>query len=495
MRFSSLLVATLPGFAILGVTPSPPLPALSQPAPTGSKWLAAALSTTQVAAIAEQIMVRIDGQNPGSGFLLARQGQTYYVLTAAHVVATPDEYDVVTPDGQKYKLDYAQVKKLPGADLAVVQFTSSKVYPVAKLGDSSQVRRGMPTFVAGWPAFGSNLTRSNLQFQPGLISAISQTQQNDGYGLVYSNNTLPGMSGGAVFNDQGEVIGIHGRGEAERLQPTENSQVVVKLGFNQGVPINTFLALLPKTGLQLGLRNVQPPQPPVATAPSQTADDLLLQGLNFFRAKNYRQALQVFDQAIQLEPKDARLFTQRGRTKFNLRDPKGALTDLNQALQLDPKDSNFAYLHRGNIYAGLMQFPSALADYNQGIQLNPNANAELYIQRSKIYERLNNRLQSIMDLNQALRLQPLSSEAYGRRGSNYAALPQPRGQLAMNDLNMAIRLDFRNADAYYGRAGLHAQMGNRAQAISDYQRAAQFYLGQGNFEMHRKAQQQLLQLR
>jgi tetratricopeptide (TPR) repeat protein len=488
MQFTHPLAVALFGLATLGMGLTPtPLPAHSQP----TVGRMAAMNTTQVAAIAEQITVRIDGQAPGSGILLAKQGQTYFVLTAAHVVATPDEYDVVTPDGQKYRVNYSQVKKLAGADLAIVPFTSTRTYTVAKLGDSSQVRRGMTTYVAGWPASGSDLTRNNLQFQPGLISAISQTQQDNGYGLVYSNNTLPGMSGGAVLNDQGEVIGIHGRGEAERLQQTDNSEVVVKLGFNQGVPINTFLALAPQTGLQLGLRNVQPL---VATA-SRNADDLLLKGLNFFRAKNYSEALKAFDEAIQLEPKDARLLTQRGRTRLNLRDANGAVADFTQAIQLDPKDANFAYLYRGDVYASQQRFPLALADYNQGIQLNPNGNPEFYIQRSKVYARWNNRLQAMMDLTQALRLRPLSAEAYALRGSNLAAMG-PREQMrAMNDFNQALRLDLRQADAYFGRAGLHAQMGNRALALSDYQRAAQFYLGQGNFEMHRKAQQQLQQLR
>jgi tetratricopeptide (TPR) repeat protein len=455
--------------------------------------ITAAISTTEVAAIAEQVTVRIDGQSPGSGVLFAKQGQTYFVLTAAHVVATPDEYDVITPDGQKHRLNYAQVKRLAGADLAIVQFNSSRPYTVAKLGDSSQLRRGMTTYVAGWPATGSDLTRNNLQFQPGLISAISQTQQDNGYGLVYSNNTLPGMSGGAVLNDQGELIGIHGRGEAERLQQTDNTEVVVKLGFNQGVPINTFLALAPSSGLRLGLRTVQPLAPVVAAA-NRNVDDLYVQGINFTRVRNYREALKVFDEAIQLDGKDARLYVSRGNARANLRQIEPALADFNQALQLDPKDTHQAYLYRGNVYFALGRFSNALSDYNQGIQLRPSG--ALYLQRAKVFERLNNRLQAISDTNQAIRLQPLLADAYSRRGILLVSMGTPGERLrAMNDFNQAIRLDFRNADAYYGRAGLQAQQGNRPQALSDYQRASQFYMMQGDFEMHRKVMQQMQMLR
>jgi serine protease Do len=67
----------------------------------------------QVETLARQVTVQIQGQAPGSGVIVARQGQTYFVLTAAHVVPSPDEYEIVTPDGKKYPLDYKLVKKFP----------------------------------------------------------------------------------------------------------------------------------------------------------------------------------------------------------------------------------------------------------------------------------------------------------------------------------------------------------------------------------------------
>ena len=65
---------------------------------------AQALSVTEISTLAETITVRIDGQNPGSGVLIKQQDSTYTVLTDAHVVATEDEYDVVTSDNKRYPL-------------------------------------------------------------------------------------------------------------------------------------------------------------------------------------------------------------------------------------------------------------------------------------------------------------------------------------------------------------------------------------------------------
>jgi S1-C subfamily serine protease len=63
----------------------------------------------EVDRIAEQITVRIDSRNNGngSGVIVAKKGNTYYVLTASHVVKNPDRYQIVTSDGQQYPIDSA----------------------------------------------------------------------------------------------------------------------------------------------------------------------------------------------------------------------------------------------------------------------------------------------------------------------------------------------------------------------------------------------------
>jgi hypothetical protein len=228
-----------------------PLPA---PTPVARPQTAPPPANTPVAAntapvnvynIANQTTVRIDGQSPGSGVIIARSGNTYYILTAKHVVATPDEYMVVTPNGKKFKIDYSQVKKFTNLDLAVVQFTSSENFMVAQLGSSEQIKQGDNIFVSGWPIIDGS---SNQQVTPGQITGF-RTGDANGYELTYSNPTGGGMSGGPVFNAKGQVIGIHGRGGG--------NQEVGKIGINLGMPIHLFLRQAPQAGLniqQLGLR-------------------------------------------------------------------------------------------------------------------------------------------------------------------------------------------------------------------------------------------------
>jgi serine protease Do len=192
--------------------------------------------------IANETTVLIDGQAPGSGVIIARNGNNYYVLTAKHVVDTQDEYTVVTANGKKYNLDYKLVRKLTSLDLAVVQFTSSDTLPIARLGNSEQVNQGDSIFVAGWPKVTAAITQPTLQVTDGRVTG---RQQGDtaGYELTYSNPTAPGMSGGPVFDANGRVIGIHGRAAGD--------QEVGKVGINLGIPTHLFLRQAPQAGLNL----------------------------------------------------------------------------------------------------------------------------------------------------------------------------------------------------------------------------------------------------
>lgn len=110
--------------------------------------VALSLTESEINKIAGEITVRIDGQNRGgSGVIVEKQGDTYYVLTNWHVVNKVGDYQVRTPDGEMHPVYYSLIKQVPNVDLAVVPFTSSQNYPVAETGDPTQLIQGKPVFV------------------------------------------------------------------------------------------------------------------------------------------------------------------------------------------------------------------------------------------------------------------------------------------------------------------------------------------------------------
>lgn len=94
----------------------------------------------EIAKLAESVTVQINGKTgSGTGFIIAKQGTTYTVLTANHVVAdTKVTYTIRSHTGKNYQVtSFKRLQKSENEpDLAVVTFNSTDSYPVVTLGDS-----------------------------------------------------------------------------------------------------------------------------------------------------------------------------------------------------------------------------------------------------------------------------------------------------------------------------------------------------------------------
>ena len=200
---------------------------------------AQAQSAEAVGRVAEAITVRIEGAIQGSGVLVKRDGNRYTVLTAWHVVSSQgprEELDVYTPDGKRHSVEQGSIQRLGAVDMAVLSFTSSGSYELANVGDVKSVSSGSSIYVSGFPLPTSAVPSRVFRLKEGRLEANAQVFIPNGYQLLYSNPTLPGMSGGAVLNAQGQLVGIHA--SAERAdQISERSGKAVATGTNQAVPI------------------------------------------------------------------------------------------------------------------------------------------------------------------------------------------------------------------------------------------------------------------
>ncbi|MGB5969160.1 MAG: serine protease, partial [Spirulinaceae cyanobacterium] len=119
---------------------------------------AQALDPSEISQIAKPVTVRLSvrtesGSGIGSGVIIKKEDNTYHVLTARHVVEDALEGYLFTPENPEdgYEFNPRATQIIAGVDLAVVQFTSSKNYPVAKLGDSEKLSEGNSVFVTGFP--------------------------------------------------------------------------------------------------------------------------------------------------------------------------------------------------------------------------------------------------------------------------------------------------------------------------------------------------------
>lgn len=174
--------------------------------------------------IAKQVTVRILTEpGSGSGVIIYRQGQDYLVLTNRHVVVKSkgNSYKVITADGQVHPARLRSKPNFKKIDLALVKFESKITYSKAKLGKWNTLSIGDEVYATGFPNYHlmnrdniestRNWGRKAFRFTAGKVAQILHRSLPEGYSLGYTNEIELGMSGGPVFNKNGEVVAINGR--------------------------------------------------------------------------------------------------------------------------------------------------------------------------------------------------------------------------------------------------------------------------------------------
>lgn len=173
-----------------------PLPVLiaTAPAPTAPP---APLTPAQIAARSTPAVVSIrSATGLGTGFVVREDG---WIATNLHVIAGARELVVTTSDRREFSVLELIAADEP-RDLAVVR-VDAKELAVLALGDSEAVRAGDAIVAIGHP-LGLEDTVTN-----GLVSAVRVLDPALTV-LQISAPIAPGSSGGPIFSDRGEVIGV-----------------------------------------------------------------------------------------------------------------------------------------------------------------------------------------------------------------------------------------------------------------------------------------------
>ncbi|MBD2679413.1 MULTISPECIES: serine protease [Nostoc] len=425
--------------------------------------------------IAQQITVRIDSKNHGngSGVIIAKQGNTYYVATARHVVQKPDNYEITAPDGKRYLLQPEDIFQPEGIDVALVKFTSNETYAIATIStynlsfiSSSSYEDTVWLIVSGFPVSDRGKRRSSpgfLHIAEALLfraesNYLSQSLVEGGYRLAYSNLSLPGMSGGPVLNVKGQVIGINAGVETPRLKQ-------IQIGFTYGVPSSSILRLATKAGLGnlLKVDNNKPPSisnselalltdHPLVTIKRPSADaneyDWLEYANQLWRLKRYSETIAVLQKIVRYKPDFSEVYYALGLVLGEGGgEPEKSLIALDLAIKLRP-DYYEAWKFKSIVLTNLKRYSLAVAAIDKAIEYN-DSDLGLYYQRASILFKLQRYPEALATLDKAIEIQPLSF-LYGFRGVIGFYLQDYKGIVA--DMNQAIKLQPDFAVAYVMRS-------------------------------------------
>ena len=480
-----------------------------------------------------QQTVRIEDEcGSGSGVIVAKQGNTYYALTAKHVVETPPEVTtcrpgrhkdlkIITHNQERYQIEPSNVTVAEGVDLAIVKFTSQTQYPIAKLGNYSPIGKAT-VFVGGYPArqkIDSPLWQWQLNpgevedKEQGKVQVQDKQSFSNGYDIIYNSISHGGMSGGAVFDTDGRVIGIHGRAEGE-------SEKLI-IGNSLGLSIQTFLGLAARFQVPKSLK-VSSHAPMILSSQERATviairDNLatpqaesngeqwLAYGNQLYRIKKYTDAAIAFDKAI-AKGQQYQLLGNYGKTlALGSRDNIQALRAISTAISVVPATERRRYYYLWKYQSAIFielgkddeamksidiaiglesndlilfnqkaQIFSKKKQYNQAIAiydsiLNKQSEAYAYVNRGIAKYQLGQKQAAITDYDRAISINPNLAYAYVNRGITKYQLGQK--QAAITDYNRAISINSNLAESYYNRGIVKYELGQKQAAIADYDRA------------------------
>ena len=165
----------------------------------------------------------------GSGVLMSEKNGKTYIITCAHVISDGDSFTVTLNDGTT--VDASMVAFDAQTDIGVLSIDKTGL-KIAEFANSDKLVVGEQVVAIGCPG--------GLEFMnsvtSGYISALARPISSN---IGYDNECIqtdaainPGNSGGALFNMQGQVVGIN----SSKIASTEYE------GMGFAVPSSTAVA-------------------------------------------------------------------------------------------------------------------------------------------------------------------------------------------------------------------------------------------------------------
>ncbi|MBD2535537.1 serine protease [Nostoc flagelliforme FACHB-838] len=311
----------------------------------------------------------------GSGVIISPTG---WIVTANHVVA--NQRNVTVKVSEKVYRGAVVARDL-NYDLALIKLQSQERLPTLRL-QSIPPKIGQKIYVLGNPL---TLEKS---FTDGIVSRL-----DDNGVIQYTAPTNPGNSGGPLLNEEGEVIGVVSRG----LRVARAGSLAPGIYF-----------AMPTSKIQILLSTMRS-----VPAEARQSATYHANGLIQVQKGNYRRAIEYYNQAIRLKPRNANIYLSRANAQQRLKNYRGALEDYAQAIQINPNFS-VVYLSRGSAYRLLKDKNKALQDYDSAIRINRNWGnrtiADAYYRRGLVRLDLGDKKSAIRDFQTA-------ADLYSKQGN------------------------------------------------------------------------------
>ena len=272
----------------------------------------------------------------GSGVFVSATG---LLATNYHVIKGASEVEAHLPTGAFYRLDEQGIRFTdPANDIALLDFDGANM-PHVRLGDPAALRAGQVAYVVGTPdGQESTVSFGNISHPDRIVAGQHLIQ--------FTAAISRGSSGGGLFTDNGEAVGIT---SYSKTDPADQN-------LNYAVPVSYVRAAIAKE----------------ATITKGSASYYYVQGNLAGDRHAWDLAVRHYSRAINLNPRYAEAYTGRGTAYFELGDYARQLSDYLKANEIAPGNPMIT-LYLGNAYDDVGRYDDAIATYKKALVLKPGS--------------------------------------------------------------------------------------------------------------------------
>lgn len=185
------------------------------------------------------------------------------------------------------------------------------------------------------------------------------------------------------------------------------------------------------------------------------------------------ESVQIYDELIEANPKEGRLYTLRAGAQWAIADNEKALADFNKAIELGYEEAH-AYSSRGLFQAAIGEYEAAIADYTKAIEKDAKDEVPL-VNRASVYMSMGKYEDAAQDYTKAISINDKNAVYFQQRAIAEKLLGNV--DKAIEDYGKAINIEPSNVAAWMGRGYIKFQMGKAQDAIDDFSKVIELAPG------------------
>ena len=180
------------------------------------------------------------------------------------------------------------------------------------------------------------------------------------------------------------------------------------------------------------------------------ATALLEEGHTAYNEPNYVKAIDLYTQAVQLNPNYDAAYYWRASARYSQKKYKEAIPDYDNAISFNPNNEE-AYYYRALTKYNIEAYRESLPDFDKAIELNPDV-ASMHHWRGESNYKLELYENAILDFSKSLGLNKNDGYSYNGRANSYYMLTKYKE--AKIDYTKAIELLSTDASTYHYYRGI-----------------------------------------